>query len=398
MSFVFLPQTAPFVGQKPIYNDLEIGSHATSAIEALLAWYNNGTGTWDTTGWWNSANALTTLADFSAINPGLNATILEIYQNTFQRAQEASCSIVKTITPHSIDSKASTASTDVYGSPRFLNDYYDDEGWYCYPVRSLESTAFTDHDNRWALAWLKVYDNTAKTQYLDAAKSIFSDLIAGRNAPCGGLWWDKAHTYSGAIENELFLVVAAQLANRVSTVSEKEHYLDWAWTQWDWFQLSGMINSNHTINNGLDMATCSNDNGTIWSYNQGVILGGLVELHRALPHPEYLRMAEKIASAAIDQLSDQHGILHDPCEPDCGNDGPQFKGIFMRNLQILHGVRPTRKLERFIRKNAQSIWQKDRGDSHRLGLVWSGPFTGATASTQSSACDALVAALSLDMT
>lgn len=223
-------------------------------------------------------------------------------------------------------------------------------------------------------------------------------MTSGRNAPCGGLWWDKAHTYSGAIENELFLAVAAQLANRVTTAREKEHYLTWARTQWDWFELSGMINSNYTVNNGLDMATCSNDNGTVWSYNQGVILGGLVELHRVSPNPEYLHMAENIASAAIDHLSDQDDILHEPCEPDCGNDGPQFKGIFIRNLQILYGVRPTRKLERFVRKNAQSIWHKDRGDGNQLGVVWSGPFSGATASTQSSACDALVAALSLDMT
>ncbi|MEK6280335.1 MAG: hypothetical protein AABN95_08270 [Acidobacteriota bacterium] len=33
------------------------------------------------------------------------------------------------------------------------------------------------------------------------------------------------------------------------------------------------------MNNGLD-DSCENDGGTTWTYNQGVILGGLVELFR----------------------------------------------------------------------------------------------------------------------
>jgi len=252
--------------------------------------------------------------------------------------------------------------------------------------------------NRWALAWLKIYDNTREDKYLQATKFIFQDMTTGWGAPCGGMWWDKAHTYSGAIENELLLTVAAQLANRVSTAKEKEYYLNWALRQWDWFQQSGMINPYYTVNNGIDVATCRNDNGTIWSYNQGVILGGLVELYRASPNPAYSITAEKIARAAIDHLSDSDGILHDPCEPDCGDDGPQFKGIFMRNLQILQAARPNETFERFIQQNADSIWVKDRGNGDQLGLVWSGPFTGATASTQSSACDALVAAMAQDAT
>lgn len=223
-------------------------------------------------------------------------------------------------------------------------------------------------------------------------------MTTGWGAPCGGMWWDKAHTYTGAIENELFLTVAAQLANRVSTSRENEHYLNWALTQWDWFEQCEVINANFTVNNGIDFATCRNDNGTVWSYNQGVILGGLVELHRAFPNPEYLVIAEKIAHAAIEHMSDSNGILHDPCEPNCGNDGPQFKGIFMRNLQILQAVRPDERFARFIQQNAESIWLQDRENDDQLGLVWSGPFNGATASTQSSACDALVAAMAGDAT
>ena len=259
----------------------------------------------------------------------------------------------------------------------FLNGYYDDEGW-------------------WALAWIAVYDVTGNEQYLSTAESIFDNMaqVFGKT-PCGsdgGIWWDKANTYVNAIANELFLDVAAHLANRAGRKSG--YYLDYAKKQWKWFQESGMINAQHTINDGLDNSTCKNNGGTVWSYNQGVILGGLTELGRVTRDSSYITTAKQIADAAIANLTDSNGILHDPCEPDCGADGSQFKGVFARNLQILQKVSPESRYSSFLDNNANSIWANDRDQKDELSLIWSGPFiTPANASTQSSAMDAIVAAL-----
>lgn len=68
-------------------------------------------------------------------------------------------------------------------------------------------------------------------------------------------------TYVNAIANELFLDVAAHLANRVHRKSS--YYLHWAQKEWTWFQASGMINDQNTINDGLDNATCENNGGTV---------------------------------------------------------------------------------------------------------------------------------------
>jgi predicted alpha-1,6-mannanase (GH76 family) len=149
----------------------------------------------------------------------------------------------------------------------------------------------------------------------------------------------------------------------------------------------------------------------VWSYNQGVIIGALVELHRAssasAPDDAYLTVATNIAIATLDQLSDENGVIHDGCEfaPEgCGPDASQFKGIFMRNLQRLHAVAPDDAFEKAIRSNAESIWKHDReGGCEGYGargasfsVNWAGPFTRpANATTHSSAMDTLVAALAI---
>ena len=364
----------------PTIHDTEV-SHAQSAIVALQKWYNETTGLWETTGWWNSANALTTLADFTAINSSLDSVAKHVFQNTLTQAQKASPAIVKVLTPYSVvttytgpNFPPGITPPQEDGFAGFLNDFYDDEGW-------------------WALAWLKVYDLTNEQQYLETAVDIFEDMTKGWGGTCDGLWWNKPQTNKVAIANELFLTAAAQLANRASN---KTYYLNWALKEWDWFQGTGMINADYNINDGIDLKTCRNNNGMVWSYNQGVILGGLLELYRAAPDTSYLTMAERIALAGIKSLSDSNGILHDPCEPNCGGDGSQFKGIFTRNLQKLQLAVPNDQYETFINKNAQSIWLNDRTSSDELGLLWSGPITGVTASTQSSAADALVAALAIE--
>lgn len=132
-----------------------------------------------------------------------------------------------------------------------------------------------------------------------------------------------------------------------------------------------------------------------WSYNQGVILGGLVELNKAAPNDTYLESANKIAQAAINTLSDANMVIHDVCEPNCAPDATQFKGIFIRNLQMLQQVSPNDIYKKVIEACANSIWANDRNNQNQLGVNWAGPFASADASTHSSALDALVAAIAI---
>lgn len=355
-------------------------AHTLAGLKTLEQWYNPDTGLWG--GWWTSANQLTTVADFAYMNPGFRPTVLGLFQNTFTKAPGHKTGQIKVNNATTVDTyywpniPVSLGIPPSESNGDWLNWFYDDEGW-------------------WALGWLKVYDVTNDTAYLNTAMAIFDDMFKGWGATCGGIWWNKAHEANVAISNELFLAVAAQLANRAQTKAAKSFYLDWALKQWMWFSNSGLINADHNINDGLDLKTCKNNGGLVWSYNAGAIIGGLIELNKAQPDEQLLVTAQSIAMAAIKKLSDSNGILHDVCEPDCGNDGPQFKGIFMRNLQVLQQAMPNAKFGDFIQKNADSIWINARGPGDKLDLVWSGLYKSATASTQSSALDALVAAVAL---
>jgi hypothetical protein len=93
-------------------------------------------------------------------------------------------------------------------------------------------------------------------------------------------------------------------------------------------------------------------------------------------------------------LADANNVIHDTCEPNCAPDGTQFKGIFIRNLQLLNSVAPQGKYTTVIEACANSIWDNDRNSDNQLSVDWGGPFvTPANSSTHSCAMDALVAAI-----
>ncbi|KAI1491446.1 glycosyl hydrolase [Biscogniauxia mediterranea] len=374
---VFLMSSHVNFADKAVY-----ASNSVSAIQTLQTWYNNATGLWDSTGWWNSANCLTILADFAVLEPeqASSLDIPNIIQNTYEQAQKTTIQATKKLAfnglPISSYVRVSKRSTiGKRGFDNFLNDYYDDEGW-------------------WALAMIRSFDigvfGIGDQEYLEAAVEIFEDMKKG-NSTCGGIFWSKVTPYTNAIANELYLSVAASLANRIP--AQKNYYLDIAKNQWAWFKGIGLINKDNLINDGLTDA-CKNNGQSVWTYNQGVILGGLVELYKATGNGSYLDEAATIATAAIAAKS-KDGVLYEGCEPDCGSDGAQFKGIFMRNLMYLQQVAPRDTFKNFILTNADAIWANNRDASGKLGPTWNGPFTDATAGTHSSALDVLVGAVAV---
>lgn len=250
----------------------------------------------------------------------------------------------------------------------FLNDYYDDQGW-------------------WALTWIRAHDfSTGDQQYLAMAKTIFDNMAGGWDPACGGgIYWKKDHTdghghkpYKNAIANELFLAVAVQLFKRSTLASEKQTYRDWITKAAAWFAVSGLVNPSRLVNDGL--TTDCKSSGDNFSYTQGVILGALVDMHESggfeFGGQDPLGLASTIAGAVIALNSPliSHGILIEPGDPrpadKTGPDLPQFKRIFMRNLARLAatlGPAAAAPYVEFIRNNVRSILANDRNSINQLG-------------------------------
>jgi predicted alpha-1,6-mannanase (GH76 family) len=329
-------------------------SYAGAGMGALHRWYESSTGQWRSTGWWNAANALTAVIAYTKLTG--DTAYESVIGTTFTAAQRQHAN--------------------------FINDYYDDNAW-------------------WALAWIAAFDLTRNTRYLDAAKTIFAHNANAWDDTCGGgVWWTTQKTYKNAITNELFLTLAAQLHQR--TPGDRAGYLTWAQREWDWFRASGLIGPDSLVNDGLT-SDCQNNGGPTWTYNQGVILGGLAAMFEITGDHAYLRQGEAIANATMNNLvtapaDGAPGILTEPCEATaggCGGDQVQFKGIFMRNLYDfwLRSSQPYYRA--FILHNAAYVWNKNKNASNQFGMRWTGPFDQADAARQSSALDGIIAAVAL---
>lgn len=266
---------------------------AELALSALQIWYNAGTGLWDTSGWWNSANVLTmvsNLAKYDSQNAQLQDLAKRIFANTIVQAPAKNPqpgvedeAVRKRSTENGTSYQLFNGSTTGYhksigANGEYITSYPTDwdksTGAYVdvknlpisQPQGKVSTSAapnasewldgFYDDDLWWALGWIGAYDVTKKVQYLQLAEGIFKAVTKAWPTRCGngGIFWSWEQDYMNAIANELFLSTAAHLANRVGgadSLEDKEFYVDWAEMELDWFLDSGMINEQGTINDGL---------------------------------------------------------------------------------------------------------------------------------------------------
>jgi predicted alpha-1,6-mannanase (GH76 family) len=346
-----------------------LADYATAAVASLQNWYDERTGLWaipggtprgpHDPGWWNSANALHALIDYMHLTG--TEGYLRTVENTFDRHEHS----------------------------RFLNSFYDDEGW-------------------WALALINAHDfardHERKHRYLTSAKAIFADMEHGWDPrTCdGGVLWRKGTEGKNSIENELFLAVAVRLHQRVPLL-EREHYRHWIRRAGEWFHHKfAVADPGHLIYDGITSAGSHDGHQATFTYTQGVILGALVDMDASeipMAGHEPLGIAEQIANAVLaSPVLVKDGVLTEFGAPGAGSstDLPQFKGIFMRNLSYLAahiGPPANAGYVAFIHRNASSLLASNRNSINQFGYRWQGPFDEPDAIRQSSALDALNAAM-----
>lgn len=312
-------------------------ARARVAADVLMSSYEPDKA-WFPSSWWNSAVALQTVGDYMQRTG--DRRYLGQLNNTFEKD--------KGVFPAGVLS----------GDPllgNFTSRAIDDSEW-------------------WGLTWLQAYDLTHDPKYLNMAVTIanYVDGYWDTSTCGGGVWWDGERTYKNAIVNGLWIRLTAELHNRIPGDTL---WLGRSRTAWAWFQGSGMINANGLVNDGLTNA-CTNNGQNVWSYNQGLAIGGGLELWRATRDPQVLSAVRRLADAAIgpDALV-TNGVLTETCDASdqtCDDNGKQFKGIFMRYWTDLVDTTRDRGYAAFLDQQAASIWDDDRDAAGRLGTRWSG--------------------------
>jgi predicted alpha-1,6-mannanase (GH76 family) len=150
------------------------------------------------------------------------------------------------------------------------------------------------------------------------------------------------------------------------------------------------------VNDGLTSA-CANNGSTVWSYNQGLAIGGFTELWKSTGDSSLLTTARTLADAAIGSPAlTSGGVLTESCDvgsASCDDNQKQFKGIFMRNFADLATTTGAATYRSYVQKQADTLWAQDRTSLNALGERWAGTNPNQTDwRTQASALGALTAA------
>ncbi|KAM0815708.1 putative Mannan endo-1,6-alpha-mannosidase [Seiridium cardinale] len=339
---------------------------AARALNGLMTNYDSSSGLWDLrdnqAGWWQSAVALQATLDFM------------VATGTHDYIQLAN---------YTIDTQRAPLEEWPQGGGDFRAASTDDTGW-------------------WALALLSMYSMTGEKWLLDIAITDEAYLSQYWTTECSGglIWRIRDLSYKAAISNELYIELTATLHN---LIPGDEAYLAKSLLAWEWFRDSGMINNAFLINDGLmggPDSTCVNNNAPTWTYNQGVVLGALVQLHTATGDADFLDTARKIANAVIaSSYLAPEGILTEPCLECTDSDPHTFKGVFMRYLTKLNAQLSDRPYTQFILSNAASMFSNGRLSNEYdngvdlYGMRWQGPFDTTSVGSQESAVMLLTAAL-----
>ena len=202
-------------------------------------------------------------------------------------------------------------------------------------------------DNAWVgLNLIHDYLLTSNRTDLTLAQNELNFIISGWDTnntdgcPGGVLWEDIAGSQRNTSANGAGAALAVELDRLTGNTSD----LALATSMYQWVATclgtaSGLYNDHVNPNGSV--------NTTIWSYNQGVMVGAGVLLYKLTGNSTYLNQAEQTAAAAASYFGTGTVLV---------NQGPAFNAIYFRNLFLLNQIVPNAAYASEAQSFASTMW------------------------------------------
>jgi hypothetical protein len=221
---------------------------------------------------------------------------------------------------------------------------------YGVSVRSLyrrKATRFYD-DNSWlVLAIVRAHQLRRDPELLSLATRVMEFVLSGWSddpdaTHPGGIRWNDGP--NGTTRNTCTNGPAAEAALRLHALTGEQGWLDWAVRIYGWTRAALLRADNLYLDHiRPDGTTVS----TIWSYNQGTMIGAGVLLSEATGDRGSLEEAVATADAAIRHFT-----------PDILLKQPSpFNAVYFSNLRLLSGVRADVRIELMLAAYAEQLWR-----------------------------------------
>jgi hypothetical protein len=206
-------------------------------------------------------------------------------------------------------------------------------------------------DNDWVgIELMRYYELTKVASALGSAEGIMAFEMAGWDTD-SELGCPGGIPFSNAVENTDRNTVtnapAAELALQLYRATHNTTYLQFAEMAYEWvrrclLQPSGLY-ADHVFRNGTIEPT-------LWSYNQGTMIGAGTLLYQATGNSAYLFQARQTAKAALAYFTPQR----------LGEEIPFFPAVYFRNLLYLDAVTHDPPGARVAQAYVDYAWQNLR--------------------------------------
>ncbi len=213
------------------------------------------------------------------------------------------------------------------------NTYYDDNGWS-------------------ALDMIDAYRLTGDGTYLIVAQDLFNFAVTGWDTSqtdgcSGGVFWEDV---SGSQRNTTANAANAEAGLQLYQLTKDATDLWWAAGMYQWvdkcLEAPGGLYYDH-VNPGGSLNT------TIWSYNQGTMVGAGVLLYQITGNAGYLTAAEATAGAAVTYFGTGTTLQ---------NQGPAFNAIYFRDLLVLNQEQANSAYASEAQSYATYMWTQRNAD------------------------------------